>query len=111
MERTPQQKRRSLSSPSESVENPEGVKTEEAKAELLSKSARNEWRCKECGKCGMKVGLILKFTILNYLSYDSQFQFGWHCNCLEKANIVTHVEGRHVSGFLHPCFMCGVSFR
>ena len=47
----------------------------------LPKNARNEWQCKECGKTGM------------------------------KANIVTHVEGRHVSGFLHPCFMCGVSFR
>ena len=111
MERTPQQKRRSLSSQKKSVEDPERTKTEETRAGLLAKSARNEWRCKECGKCGMKVGLILKFTILNYLSYDSQFQFGWHCNCLEKANIVTHVEGRHVSGFLHPCFMCGVSFR
>ena len=47
----------------------------------VPKNARNEWKCKECGKTGM------------------------------KANIVTHVEGRHVSGFLHPCFMCGVSFR
>ena len=87
MERTPQQKRRSLSSLNESVENPEGVKTEEARAGSLSieearagslsKSARNEWRCKECGKCGMKVGLILKFTIFNY-------NLDWHCNCFCK---------------------------
>ena len=71
MERTPQQKRWSLSSLNESVENPEGVKTEEARAGLLTKSARNEWRCKECGKCGMKVGLIIKLTILNSQIHNS----------------------------------------
>ena len=71
MERTPQQKRRSLSSLNESVENPEGVKTEEAGTGLLTKSARNEWRCKECGKCGMKVGLIIKLTILNSQIHNS----------------------------------------
>ena len=53
----------------------------EATKEGLPKNVRNEWKCKDCGKTGM------------------------------KANIVTHVEGIHVSGFLHPCFMCGVSFR
>ena len=71
MERTPQQKRWSLSSLNESVENPEGIKTEEAGTGLMSKSARNEWRCKECGKCGMKVGLIVKFTILNSQIHNS----------------------------------------
>ena len=71
MERTPQQKRWSLSSLNESVENPEGVKTEEAGTGLLTKSARNEWRCKECGKCGMKVGLIIKLTILNSQIHNS----------------------------------------
>ena len=71
MERTPQQKRRSLSSLNESVENPEGAKTEEARAGLMFKSARNEWRCKECGKCGMKVGSILKLTFLNSQIHNS----------------------------------------
>ena len=37
---------------------------------------RSEWRCKECGKVGM------------------------------KANVVTHVEGRHIGGWLHPCYVC-----
>ena len=59
---------------------PEG-KSEGSKGENVGKNVRNEWKCKDCGKTGM------------------------------KANIVTHVEGIHVSGFLHPCFMCGVSFR
>ena len=57
------------------------AKSEETKEENVGKNVRNEWKCKDCGKTGM------------------------------KANIVTHVEGIHVSGFLHPCFMCGVSFR
>ena len=112
MERTPQQKRRSLSSQKKSVEDPERTKTEETRAGLLAKSARNEWRCKECGKCGMKVGLILKFTILNSQIYNSYLLIWFGIKIVfAKANIVTHVEGRHVSGFLHPCFMCGVSFR
>ena len=41
---------------------------------------RSEWRCKECGKVGM------------------------------KANVVTHVEGRHIGGWLHPCYVCQRAF-
>ena len=68
----------------------------EAAKDELPKNARNEWKCKECGKTGMKV-------TFNLFSFSSDIYL--------KANIVTHVEGRHVSGYLHPCFMCGVSFR
>jgi hypothetical protein len=41
---------------------------------------RNEWKCKVCGKTEM------------------------------KANIVTHIEAKHIQGFVHPCYQCSVTY-
>ena len=79
MEKTSKQKSWHPGQPQGDEAKSEGTKEENVGG--LGKNVRNEWKCKDCGKTGM------------------------------KANIVTHVEGIHVSGFLHPCFMCGVSFR
>ena len=46
-----------------------------------TKGARNEWKCKVCGKTAM------------------------------KANIATHIEARHIEGRSHPCYQCGTYFR
>ena len=48
---------------------------------VKSKLNRKEWKCKVCGKSGMKV------------------------------NIVDHIEAKHMDGVSHACFQCGINFR
>ena len=49
--------------------------------ENKSKIIGKHWKCKECGKEGM------------------------------KANIIQHIEAKHIDDFSHPCYQCGKSYR